>query len=395
MKGRRAICNTTLNLPLANLLGVGPSAAEGIIWPAFDAAVARGATCVIMHHRGERTTRILQAIARQRGRDATVLALRDPKRSVGWNPLKEVGTMARARNAALCLVQSAYRDSSALNADRSSENLATDWITDALHAISTDSPPKDRHFGHLRNVVVRGAFRAFAQAHPNYAALARLQRLDDGLSSNLHAASSAISERLVFADDERVAAVLANDELRLGRFVANAGILIVETDEIGHDALRPLTALFMRQLFSALLGRADSSLGEGGPQRCFIFVEELAAIGRIPGLSDMLYASSDCNVSVIGATRSLRHVLDLYRGDTAPILGEFPSQIAFPGGVDPLDAEYFSERSGSTTVKTFVHQETYDEFVDVHLRNEVHCCDRVVTRGVGAEQPSFSFQTFP
>ena len=38
---------------------------------------------------------------------------------------------------------------------------------------------------------------------------------------------------------------------------------------------------------------------------------------------------------------------------------------------------------------------TGDEFLDVHLRNEVDGGDRVVSRGIGAEQPAFTFESLP
>src|SRR5438067_770072 len=107
---RRPICNTTLHLPLGdkspNLLTVGASGSgktQRIILPAYDAAVARGCGCVAVNCKGKKNTRVLQEIARQRKRKATVLAFRDPTRSAGWNPLKEVMTLGDAREAAICL----------------------------------------------------------------------------------------------------------------------------------------------------------------------------------------------------------------------------------------------------------------------------------------------------
>lgn len=370
MHGRNAVCNTTLHLPLGaqapNLLAVGASGAgktQKIILPAYDAAAARGFSCIVINCKGKKSTRVLTEIARQHKREASVLAFRDPTRSLAWNPLKEVVSMGDARDVAVCLAQAR----AAGDEGRSdwSDNQATEWITSAIHAIATDSAIHEQHLTHLRQLVLSGTFKRFAEAHPHHPALAKFGRYVDSGNQNAQTVFASIGEQLLFLDDDDLAAVLSTDELRLRQFAKQGGILIVEINEADLDTLRPLTSLFVRRLFAALLQEAaDSPTGRLG-KRCFIFIDELAAAGRVPSLKVLLNTCRERGISVVAGTQSLAQIIDVYGNAAGSIVAGFQSQIALPGALDSTSAEYFSRKTGQMSVKAFTYQEGYDELTEV------------------------------
>lgn len=369
MNERRAICNTTFHLPLGaespNLLVVGASGSgktQKFMYPAFDAVAARGFGCVAINCKGRKGTRVLREIARQRNRQATVLAFRDPARSSGWNPLKEIATLGDAREVAICLGQSAREETRSQTGDgKWFDNQAIEWNTSAIHAVAQDSPENAQHLRFLRDVVLGCDYKRFAAAHPHYPALKKFERYEDSGNTNALTIGATISEHLLFADDEAVAAVIATDELRLSEFVKDGGILIVEIDEADLDALRPLTTLFIRRLFSALLRNAAASATGKLAKRCFIIIDELAAAGRIPSLHLVLNTFRERGVSMIAGTQSFGQIHDIYGPSAPAVIAGYQTQIALPGGLDSFSAEYFSRRSGVMTVDNVTVHEDYDD----------------------------------
>lgn len=367
---RRAICNATAFIPLGdkspNLLAVGGCGAgksQNIIIPAFDGG-ARKHGCVFINCKGRRMTRVLQEIARQRGRKATVLAFRDPARSVGWNPIKEIVTLGDAREIAVCLAQSARGERHSQSGDGSwFDNQAIEWMTSAIHAVAQDSPTNEQHLLTVRDVVLRGTFKLFAQAHPRHPALSKFDRFESSGNTNSQTIAATIGEHLLFLDDEAVAAILANDELRLVEFVNAGEILIVEIDEADTDMLRPLTTLFIRRLFSTLLSQASGSMTGALPQRFFIFIDELGAAGRIPSLDVVLNTCRERGISIVAGIQSLAQIHDIYGTSSSAVIAGFQTQIAMAGGLDAVSAEYFSRRSGTMTVKNFTIVEDYDDAI--------------------------------
>ncbi len=334
--------------------------------PAVGDAIASGHAVVYLNVKGNRQTRIVRKLAEASGRqdEVRLLAPRKPGRTLGFTAIEGCKDTAEAGEVARCMVSAVARNS------RSGEgawayNQAQEFISHAIAAICTDLPAERQTLPELRQVVIGGNYKAFADAHPRFPVLAKFARYHDNGNHNGGTIAATIGEATAFID-ESVACLSAN-ELRLTDFASVGGILVLEVDEHDVERLETFCTIALRRLVSTFQQVASVSPTGALPNKTVIVIDELAAAGPIPGISTALHTCRERGFCIFAGVQSVPQIHAIYGAHAESVLAGFQSQIALGGGLDAATAEYLSRKSGTTTiavpgfVERFVNDDTVAE----------------------------------
>jgi hypothetical protein len=318
-------------------------------FPAAAHAIAAGWGLICLVNKGKWQTRLLRRIARAHGReeDVQLLAPRKPERTLGWTGLEGCRDLSTAGEVAAAMVASAARKS------RSGDgawayNQAQEWIQHAIHAICTDLTRAFHTLVELRKVVLAGDYKAFADEHPDFPVLKKFARYEEGGNRNTETVASTIGEATAFIDD--VAPFLSKGELSLETFVAKGGILVIEVDEYDVQRLQPLVTLLLGRLIATMQRHACDSPTGRLPHKFLVNIDELAAAGPVPGIVRALHTCRERNYCFVAGLQSVAQLPAIYEADADAVLAGFQSQIVLAGGIDMATADYFSRRTGASTI---------------------------------------------
>lgn len=335
-----------------NLLVVGRAGAgktQKVIFPAACHAIREGWSMVYINIKGKSQTHLVRKMAEayKRDREITLLAPLKPDRTVAWTALEGCEDLAKAGEVAAVLVGNAAA-TSRFGEGAWAYNQAEEWLCHAIAAICRDNPKEQRTLWEVRKVILTGEFASFADEHPDFPVLAKFARYVNSANKNADTITATISEATSFIDE--IAPFLAKPELNLDKFVERGGLLVVEIDEYSIKKLRPVIALFLSRLLATIQRKAcDSPTGQL-PNKTVILIDELAASGPIYGLDVSLHTCRERRYAFIAGVQSIAQIPAIYDKDADVVLSGFQSQIALSGGLDIGSAEYFSRRSGITTI---------------------------------------------
>lgn len=350
----RIVGSAGLPLPMGrdapNAIVFGRSGAgktEAVVFPAILHGLAEGWSVVAINVKGRRQTQTLRALARACGRESEfqVVAPRALDRTVGYSPLAACTDLAQSSRLAESIVVAAGARSRH-EGGAWAYNQAQQWLKFAIDALIRDLPPGLRTLDHLRDVILAGQYDTFAERHPNIAYLRRFARYAEG-NTNGQTISETISECTAFIDE--IVPFLAADELDLGRFAREGGVLVIEIDEHDIEYLRVVVTILLGQLLQTLQqtarGRRDGRLA----RKTLIAIDELAAAGPVPGLASALHTCRDAGFCFVAGTQSITQLGAIYGDKADVVLSGFQTRIALGGGLDAPTAEAFSRWSGMAT----------------------------------------------
>ena len=354
----RLVHDRTLWLPDGllhrHLLAVGPLGSGKtmrVVFPLAAAAAARSDTTLVVFDPKAELFAPLRKLAIDAGRPASSvmrLNLTDPRRSIGWSPISRRPTRAEALAVAHPLAMATSRP----NAHESLfwTQAAVDIYVAILRALGKEcraSLPLLRDVLDLPRREFVAWLAAREQSVPEVAAFAQF------LASGSHNAETVLADaraRLTPLLDDDVATVLSHPELDLHAVFRRPRVLVVEMPETSLARLRPLYGLLAGQLLDAAIEVADSTGRAALPHPAMLIVDELGNLGPIPDFPVRLNTLRSRRVSVVGAVQTLDQLAITYGPASSAVLTGFASKVFLPG-VEPADAAYASERSGTTTVR--------------------------------------------
>ena len=217
--------------------------------PAVANAIGSGWSFVYVNVKGKGQTRIVRKIAELFGRNCETIAPRKPDRTLGWTALDGCQDLPVAGEVAACMVACAA-GRSRYGEGAWTYNQTQEWIQHGIAAICTDLPKANQNLLELRRIVLAGDYNSFAENHPDFPALKKFARYEEGGNRNAETIAATISEATSFIDD--ISPFLSKAELSLDAFAEQGGCLIVEIDEYDVDRLRPLLTLLLGRLIATL-----------------------------------------------------------------------------------------------------------------------------------------------
>lgn len=149
--------------------------------------------------------------------------------------------------------------------------------------------------------------------------------------------------RLNFIGIEEIDNMLMKDEFDLESVGDEKTVIyiIIPDDD---TAFNFLSALFIDQLFSTLMRKADKMRKKNNIQ---IILEEQANIGKITNFAEKLSTVRSRNISIISIFQDIQQIESLYKGQEKVILQNFNTKLIL--GADE-SAEWVSKKLGKMTI---------------------------------------------
>jgi type IV secretory pathway TraG/TraD family ATPase VirD4 len=206
---------------------------------------------VYINIKGQKQTRILQEFARSAGRshEVKLLAPQQIKNSLRCSLLEGCHEIANATDVAAAMMRSAGGATERKSADWC-DNQAVEFLTHAIMAVCVDSPKSDQHLLQIRDVVLSGDYKKFAEAHSSFPVLKKFA--DYVASGNANAATvvATVGEATAFIDLTRQ--FLSGDDFGLSKFAQQGGLCILEIDPHSVKRLRPLVTMLLGRILGML-----------------------------------------------------------------------------------------------------------------------------------------------
>lgn len=335
-----------------NLLVVGRAGAgktQKVILPAACHAIQEGWAVVYINIKGKSQTHLLRKMAEayKRDKEFTLVAPQKPDRTVAWTAIEGCEDLPKAGEVAAVLVGNAAA-TSRYGEGAWAYNQAEEWLQHAIAAVCKDNPKEQRTLWEVRKVILSGEFGQFADEHPDFPVLQKFARYVNSANKNADTITATISEATSFIDD--IAPFLSKPELKLDKFVNQGGIMVVEIDEYSVKKLRPVISLFLSRLLATIQRKACDAPSGQLPHKTVVLIDELAASGPIYGLDTSLHTCRERRYGFIAGVQSISQIPAIYGNEAEVVLSGFQSQMVLAGGLDIGSAEYFSRRSGVTTI---------------------------------------------
>ncbi|MFN9719848.1 MAG: type IV secretory system conjugative DNA transfer family protein [Planctomycetota bacterium] len=342
-----------LGLDSPNVLVVGRSGSgktQAVTLPSALHAIRSGWAMVYVNIKGAKQTRLIRRMARRfsRADDVQLIAPLKLRRTAACTTLEGCQSLSSANEVAEVIVSTAARRGR--DGDGAwAYNQSQEFLQHAICAICKDLPRSRRNLVELRQVILSGAFQAFADEHPAFPVLAKFAGYVRSENKNAETVVSAIGECTAFIDE--IHEFLGQDEFRCSSFVQDGGLVIIEIDQGDVRRLRPVVTLLLGRLISALQ-RCAAETGTGSiPHKTLIIIDELMASGPLPGLAEALHTCREQGFSFVAGAQSLSQLCTIYGAESwQSVLDGFQSQIAMGGALDPATAEWFSQRTGIGTM---------------------------------------------
>ena len=209
--------------------------------------------------------------------------------------------------------------------------------------------------------------REFSEFAARHSHIRQLGRVADYVHTGSHNAETIMQDLAVRLAtigvlDARIRAVTCgNNELVIQDFVSRGGgILVLEIPEEDAPRLRPLTNLFVTDLFDAIIAGADCRPdGRLRTPLAFVCDECATSVGRIVDFETKVNTLRSRAAGLVCATQSLNQLELVYGTAARPLLDGFSSLVTI-GSLSESDRAYVSEKAGTITVRQWAVTEEFD-----------------------------------
>lgn len=152
--------------------------------------------------------------------------------------------------------------------------------------------------------------------------------------------------------DGRLAATTSINELSLEQLFRQPSVLVIEVRQTDLALVRPIINTFLSRLLDAAFAYAETQPGNRLPRPlCLYFDDFVAALGKIARYASYANLLRSRDIRVTAAVQTLRQFTQAYdAGEDDAVIAAFGSKV-FLSGVDPFDARWASEQSGTMTVE--------------------------------------------
>ena len=127
-------------------------------------------------------------------------------------------------------------------------------------------------------------------------------------------------------------------------------MVVLEVPLHFQETARPLVNLFVTSLLRESIEYASKQAGNRLPHPLNIYFDDFPLMtGKIPELAQQLNLVRSCGVRIFAASHSIGSIEHFFKSETKLLLAGFSTKI-FKSPVEPLDAQWASDNSGTTTI---------------------------------------------
>jgi type IV secretion system protein VirD4 len=286
--------------------------------------------------------------------------LRDPDRSVRWNPLKPIVNalarkdFARATRLARELAQIlTAQGSPAGGNDAFWRESTVSLVTSLVLAVADQAEPEARNLASVYRTLTEtkdldAFFSGLPLGHPAMQAYGAV-RLSGGETrqSQLTVAAVALS---LFADPG-VAWLTSGDEFDPASLGAGRrAVYVVVPDD--SAAFYPIAALFVAQVLQALAAVASSRADGRLPVPVHFVLDEFGSLPRLPDFEKALAVARGRGIRINLVLQAFSQMDAVYGADTAQTMRNVCNTWVYLSSNDPATARTVSEKAWQTTVAT-------------------------------------------
>ncbi len=280
-----------------------------------------------------------------------VLNFADRTRSLGWNPLEELGRgPGEQENGTHEIAHTLCWATETRTTSSDSVfflNCAIALIAGVCQALLRERG-EQACFARVREVLdlPREELYALLNRHREVPGLlAFLSYVKTG-SHNAETVLADAQMRLSAWMDRDLCAVTSRSELDVDALVREPSVLVVEMREADVPRLRPVWNLFCTRLVNHLMRSAASRPGTRLPRPVSLVLDEFASsLGRLPGFESTINTLRGPRVSVLAAVQSLAQIQHVYGAAGESVLAGFNTKIFLPA-LESVDATYASHKAG-------------------------------------------------
>jgi type IV secretion system protein VirD4 len=274
----------------------------------------------------------------------------DPGASHTYNPLAYIRSMDDAQDVARAWLDNTGRNQANPFFDRNAEGIITAIV---LHITQTEPNAQfsriadyvTMSYGKLSAILDKSASHtAQAIAGPLLGALAAHQNLISGLMADL-------AGRFTILLNPTIRAVTSSNTLDFERMANYPQALYLNIPASQALRLKPLSALFLMQMFGTWIRSAEQSATGQLARPIACYLDEFCNAGRIPHFEEYITMLRSMRVSLLLAIQNFAQLDYVYGEDVRPtIQTNATTHIILPGcGQDETD--YYSARIGDATVQ--------------------------------------------
>lgn len=333
--------------------GTGSGKSFSFVSSNIVAAAAEGQSLVVIDPKGELFTTFAKWLKKKGYENVWALNFMTPEHSHRWNPVLECENDAEISEMVDTLSRNAASDSKSYFMLKAMELMEA-----FIGLLKGDFPIEQQH---MRSIMTLSAWPVeklevrFRNAYKDGKISSTIyERWRGVVKENYGYAQSNLTAVLKNLTTDPLAALLSQQEIKLDEIgkKKTALFLIIPTSGEGVY-LRPILSIFYKFLFKRLDKLAFNSPGQILPVRVRNIWDEMANVGIIPGLPEIISTarSKGIHIQMILQTPSqLEYVYGVQEAKT--ILGNCPTVMLI--GIAPADSELakmFSEKLGSAAVE--------------------------------------------
>lgn len=342
---------------------------QGFVLPLLWSDLAdRERTVVVFDAKGEILPFLRLALAELRpGTQLDVLNFADRGRSLGWNPLSELGDgPGELENGTHEIAHTLCWASETRTSSSDSVfflNCAVALIAGVCQALARERG-EEACFARVREVLdlPREELYALLNRHREVPGLlAFLSYVKTG-SHNAETVLADAQMRLSAWMDRDLCAVTSRSELGFDALIDRPRVLVVEMREADVPRLRPVWNLFCTRLVNHLMRRAAARPLTRLARPVSLVLDEFASsLGRLPGFESTINTLRGPRVSVLAAVQSLAQIQHVYGAAGESVLAGFNTKIFLPA-LESLDAAYASHKAGVMSAELVTRTEEAQSF---------------------------------
>lgn len=333
--------------------GTGSGKSFNIVIGNIIAAVAEGQSIVVIDPKGELFAATGNWLKQQGYKNVWALNFMTPEHSNGWNPVIECQDDAEISEMIDTLSKNAASGSDSYFMLKAME------LMEAMIGLLKGGFPAGQQ--HMRSIMTLAAWpeekldARFREAYKAGKISPTIyERWRGVVKKNYEYAVSNLTAILKNLTTEPLAALMSRQEINLqeiGR-KKTALFLIIPTGGEGVY-LKPILSIFYKFLFKRLDKLAFTSPGQRLPVRVRNIWDEMANVGMIPGLPEIISTARSKGIHIQMILQTLKQLESIYGvNDASTILGNCPTVMLI--GVAPADeelAKMFSAKLGAASVE--------------------------------------------
>lgn len=330
----------------------GSKKTQSTIFPAIHSDIAHRNSSLVIIVRDDVAARLATELVKRYRPSATVetICFGDRRRSTTtWNPFTATTDSTQILDRIQTFVSACHVDTDRIDSfwDGTSSRFIAGLANRFVDAGRTWSPA-DLYYA-MELLSRPQLLELFKSGPPLPFANSSAAFIESG-NQNAETSLAFAQAQLRFFSNPDIAAVTATGGYCHKQLFEKPKVVVLEVPLHFQETARPLVNLFVTSLLRESIEYASTQAGNRLPHPLNIYFDDFPLMtGKIPELAQQLNLVRSCGVRIFAASHSIGSIEHFFKSETKLLLAGFSTKI-FKSPVEPLDAQWASDNSGTTTI---------------------------------------------